>query len=77
MFDLAYLGQLGAIPGWPGAETHPPQPMIAQTRAVLEKYAAAGGTYDEVVFENTGHSPHIEAPSEFAAALQKGLTRGT
>jgi pimeloyl-ACP methyl ester carboxylesterase len=76
MFDLAYLGQLGAVPGWPGAETHPPQPMVTQTRAVLEEYAAAGGSYEEVVFENTGHSPHIESPSEFAAALQKGLARG-
>lgn len=76
MFDLAYLGQLGAIPGWPGAETHPPQPMVTQTRAVLDKYAAAGGTYEEVVFENTGHSPHIEAPAEFAAALHKGLAHG-
>jgi pimeloyl-ACP methyl ester carboxylesterase len=76
MFDLAYLGQLGAVPGWPGAETHPPQPMVTQTRAVLERYAAAGGTYEEVVFENVGHSPHIESPAEFAAALQKGLARG-
>ncbi|GAB1513588.1 alpha/beta hydrolase [Actinophytocola sp. KF-1] len=76
MFDLAYLGQLGAIPGWPGAETHPPQPMIAQTRAVLDRYAEAGGTYEEIVFPDTGHSPHIERPAEFAAALHKGLTRG-
>ena len=76
MFDLAHLGQLGAIPGWPGEETHPPQPMIAQTRAVLERYAAEGGTYEEIVFADTGHSPHIERPAEFAAALHKGLTRG-
>lgn len=76
MFDLAYLGQLGAIPGWPGADTHPPQPMITQTRAALDKYAVAGGTYDEVVFENAGHSPHIESPADFAAALHKGLSRG-
>lgn len=76
MFDLAYLGQLGAIPGWPGAETHPPQPMVTQTRAVLDRYAAAGGAYEEIVFPDTGHSPHIERPAEFAAALHKGLTRG-
>jgi pimeloyl-ACP methyl ester carboxylesterase len=69
MFDLAYLGQLGAIPDWPGAETHPPQPMVTQTRAVLDGY----GPYTEVVIANTGHSPHIEAPAEFAAALHKGL----
>ncbi|TDV44799.1 alpha/beta hydrolase [Actinophytocola oryzae] len=73
MFDLAYLGQLGAIPGWPGAETHPPQPMVTQTRAVLDQYAAAGGTYEEVVIANSGHSPHLEAPAEFAAALSRGL----
>lgn len=76
MFDLAHLGQLGAIPGWPGAETHPPQPMVTQTRAVLDRYAAAGGTYEEVVFPDTGHSPHVERPAEFASALHKGLARG-
>jgi pimeloyl-ACP methyl ester carboxylesterase len=70
MFDLAHLGQLGAIPDWPGAETHPPQPMVTQTRAVLDRY----GPYTEVVIANTGHSPHIEAPAEFAAALHKGLS---
>jgi pimeloyl-ACP methyl ester carboxylesterase len=76
MFDLAHLGQLGALPGWPGPETHPPQPMVTQTRAVLDRYAEAGGTYTEVVIANTGHSPHIEAPAEFAAALHKGLATG-
>ena len=76
MFDLANLGALGALPGWPGAETHPPQPMLAQTRAVLDRYAAAGGTYDEVVVAGTGHSPHIEKPAEFAAALREILAKG-
>lgn len=76
MFDLAYLGQLGAIPGWPGERTHPPQPMVSQTRAVLDRYAAAGGSYEEVVFPETGHSPHLERPAEFATALHKGLARG-
>jgi pimeloyl-ACP methyl ester carboxylesterase len=73
MFDLAYLGQLGALPDWPGAETHPPQPMVTQTRAVLDRYADAGGSYAEVVIADTGHSPHLEAPAEFAAALHKGI----
>jgi pimeloyl-ACP methyl ester carboxylesterase len=69
MFDLANLGKLGFVPGWPGDEACPPQPMVGQTRAVLHRYAAAGGTYTEIVFPNTGHSPHIERPTEFAAAL--------
>ncbi|HEU5475617.1 MAG TPA: alpha/beta hydrolase [Actinophytocola sp.] len=76
MFDLANLGALGAVPGWPGAETHPPQPMVAQTRAVLERYAAAGGTFDEVAIADTGHSPHIEKPAEFMAALREILGKG-
>lgn len=76
MFDLAHLGQLGAIPGWPGPETHPPQPMITQTRAVLDEYASGGGTYEEIVFADCGHSPHLEKPAEFLAALQNILAKG-
>lgn len=75
LFDLAYLGQLGVVPGWPGAEACPPQPMIAQTRAVLERYAAAGGSYREVVYAGCGHSPHVEFPAEVAAELVR-LVRG-
>lgn len=73
MFDLAYLGQLGAVPGWPGADTCPPQPMVAQTRAVLDAYAEAGGHYREVVFADCGHSPHLEHPAKFRAALLEHL----
>lgn len=68
-FDLNQLGAAGVIPGWPGEETAPPQPMLAQTRAVLDRYAAAGGTTREVVFYDCGHSPHIEKPEEFRAEL--------
>jgi pimeloyl-ACP methyl ester carboxylesterase len=71
LFDLAYLGKLGALPGWPGDDECPPQPMVAQTRAVLDRYAAAGGSYTEVVYGGCGHSPHIERPAEFAAELVK------
>jgi pimeloyl-ACP methyl ester carboxylesterase len=69
LFDLAYLGSLGLVPGWPGAEACPPQPMVGQTRAVLDRYAEAGGRYREVVYPGCGHSPHIERPFEFAATL--------
>ncbi|HEY2669677.1 MAG TPA: alpha/beta fold hydrolase [Rugosimonospora sp.] len=71
LFDLAYLGKLGAVPGWPGDEECPPQPMVAQTRAVLDRYAAAGGSYTELVYAGCGHSPHVERPVDFAAALLK------
>lgn len=64
-FDLAYLGQIGAVPGWPGPDACPPQPMIAQTRTVLERYRQNGGQYEEVVIEDAGHSPFIEQPETF------------
>jgi pimeloyl-ACP methyl ester carboxylesterase len=77
LFDLAYLGSIGAVEGWPGADVAPPQPMIAQTRHVLEQYSAAGGTYSETVIEQAGHSPHIERPKEFMDALVAGLDAGS
>src|SRR5215469_9128042 len=63
-FDFGFLGQLGAVPGWPGAEVYPPQPMIAQIHTVLDSYRANGGEYHEVVFADCGHSPHIEKQNE-------------
>jgi pimeloyl-ACP methyl ester carboxylesterase len=69
MFDLAQLGSLGFVPGWPGADECPPQPMVTQTRHVLERYAAAGGSYREIVFTACGHSPHIEQRAKFAEIL--------
>lgn len=65
LLDLGYLGKIGAIPGWPGEEAFPAQPMVSQTRYVLDRYAANGGRYREEVFADTGHSPHIEKPAEF------------
>jgi pimeloyl-ACP methyl ester carboxylesterase len=47
--------------------------MVAQTRAVLDRYAAAGGASREVVLPGVGHSPHVERPQEFAAALLEHL----
>jgi pimeloyl-ACP methyl ester carboxylesterase len=74
LFDLAYLGSVGAVPGWPGDRDFPPQPMVTQTRAVLDRYAASGGRYREAVLPGVGHSPHVERPQEFAVALLEHLT---
>ena len=63
-FDFGFLGQIGAVPGWPGAEVYPPQPMKTQVRTVLEKYKANGGEYQEVQLADCGHSPHIEKQDE-------------
>lgn len=69
LMDVATLGEMGVLPGWPGPEVAPPQPMVSQTRAVLERYRANGGTYTELVFENSAHSPHLEEPERFVEAF--------
>jgi len=73
LYDLAYLGSLGAVPGWPGEQTWPPQPMVTQTRAVLNGYAVAGGRYREAVIEDAGHGPHLDQPERFLAELTEHL----
>ena len=74
-FDLNCLGKAGVLPGWPGEETAPLQPMVSQTRAVLEKYAANGGRFTEILLENCGHSPHLEYPDRFIAELTAHIGR--
>lgn len=69
LLDIGYLGKLGYVPGWPGDEIFPAHPMVTQTRYVLEKYKENGGTYEEIVFEDAGHGPHIEKAEEFNSKL--------
>lgn len=75
LFDLGTLGAAGIVPGWPGAEVFPPQPMVTQTRAVLEGYQ----NFTEQVIPETGHSPQIERPDLvnplFHAHLQAAAQR--
>ncbi len=74
--DVAVLGQLGLIKGWPGEDIYPPQPMLKQTRFVLERYAASGGDYEEVVIDDSGHIPFIEQPAAFNAVFHEHLRKG-
>jgi pimeloyl-ACP methyl ester carboxylesterase len=69
LVDLGNLGQLGLVPGWPGADVCPAQPMVAQTRGVLDRYQAAGGRYTEHVLPGCGHSPHLERAGEFTSLV--------
>ncbi|QDZ13426.1 alpha/beta fold hydrolase [Humibacter ginsenosidimutans] len=68
-FDLNTLGKAGVVPGWPGEQVAPPQPMVAQTRQVLDSYADAGGRYREIAQPNCGHSAHLEHQDVVVAAL--------
>jgi pimeloyl-ACP methyl ester carboxylesterase len=74
--DPGTLGSMGLIPNWPGVEVYPPQPMLGQIRHTLERYAAAGGSYKEVVIEDAGHAPFIEKPEAFDAVLHGHLGGG-
>ncbi len=73
LFEMGTLGKLGAVPGYPGEDVYPPQPMVSQTRAVLEKYAEAGGYFQEIVFEDCGHTPYLEKPEAFNEAFHRQL----
>jgi pimeloyl-ACP methyl ester carboxylesterase len=64
LFDFGFLGQIGAVPGWPGNDVYPPQPMKTQVRIILERYKANGGEYQEIQLAECGHSPHIEKQDE-------------
>lgn len=70
-FDFGYLGKMGFIPNYPGESVYPPQPMITQTRYVLESYKENGGKYSEIVMKDCAHSPHIEKFEEFNEILAK------
>ncbi|MEQ6389713.1 alpha/beta hydrolase [Bacillaceae bacterium S4-13-58] len=67
--DLGFLGKGGYVPGWPGDDVMPPQPMVSQMRFVLDQFKENGGQYEEVVMEDTGHSPHIEKADLFNEKL--------
>ena len=73
VLDIAALGAWGMVPGWPGAQECPPQPMLDQIRALLERYRANGGVFFEQIVVDSGHSPSLEKPDEFNAALHAFL----
>ncbi|MFE7846247.1 alpha/beta hydrolase [Microbacterium sp. NPDC057407] len=68
-YDLNNLGKLGIVPGWPGDEIAPPQPMVTQMRDVLERYSTGGGQVTELSLDGVGHTPHLERPAEFRHGL--------
>lgn len=70
MGDFGYLGQLGVVPGWPGADVIPPQPMVSQIGYVLDRYKENGGSYTGVVIKDSGHGCHLDHMKEFADALR-------
>ena len=78
-WEMGTLGKLGFVPGWPGEEVFPPQPMVTQIRDVLDRYAAKGGRVRVEMFEGSGHGPLFDAAErwskvffEFLASVKVG-----
>jgi pimeloyl-ACP methyl ester carboxylesterase len=66
-WEMGTLGQLGVVPGWPGAEAFGPQPMVTQIRTVLEEYERRGGRVQMSMYEGSGHFPPIDAADRWSA----------
>ncbi|MDT7615942.1 MAG: hypothetical protein QOF00_3389 [Pseudonocardiales bacterium] len=74
MLEMGTLGAAGAIPGWPGAEVYPPQPMVSQIRDVLGRYAAAGGSVRTETSTGSGHGPILDAAQRWLDVFTEFLT---
>jgi pimeloyl-ACP methyl ester carboxylesterase len=76
-WDLANLGKLGLVPGWPGENDVPPQPMVGQIRAVLDTYASRGGSVEAHMLEEAAHGPHIDSADRWQPIFFDFLTRNS
>src|SRR3954452_22053595 len=66
-WEMGTLGSVGAVPGWPGTEIFPPQLMVTQIRAVLERYAAEGGSVRSELLTGSGHGPIFDNAERWTA----------
>jgi pimeloyl-ACP methyl ester carboxylesterase len=73
--DPGTWGPTGRLPGFPGPDAYPPQPMMEQIRAVLRDYARTGGACREVAVEDSGHVPFMCHPAEFDQAFHAHLAQ--
>jgi pimeloyl-ACP methyl ester carboxylesterase len=65
-WEMGTLGKAGYVPGWPGEEVFPPQPMVTQIRTVLQRYQTAGGRVQMEMMEGSGHGPHFDAAARWS-----------
>jgi len=68
-WEMGTLGKMGLVPGWPGDEVFPPQPMVTQIRDVLDEYARNGGRVHAEMFEGSGHGPIFDAADRWKAVF--------
>jgi pimeloyl-ACP methyl ester carboxylesterase len=75
--DAVARARVAHADGYPGADVAPPQPMLAQTRAVLDAFAAGGGLVREVVIDGAAHAPHLTALPQLMESLVPHLDGAT
>ena len=82
-WEMGTLGKMGAVPGWPGEDVFPPQPMVTQIRNVLDRYSDAGGSVQIEMFDGSGHGPIFDAAERwstvffaFLASVERGAEMG-
>ena len=75
-WEMGTLGSMELVPGWPGADTFPPQQMVTQIRNVLEAYQGAGGQVHMETFEGSGHGPHIDAADKWSKLFFEFIQKG-
>ena len=74
-WDMGVLGGAGLVPDWPGPEVFPPQPMVDQIRAVLERYESNGGDVRMEMIEGAAHGPHVDHRDEWTGIFLDFLER--
>lgn len=73
-WDLAVLGQSEVVPGWPGPDVCPAQPMVDQVTHVMQRCRGAGADVTIEHFEGSGHAPFIDAQESWQAMFFDFLT---
>lgn len=75
--DFVARARAASLDGYPGEDAAPPQPMLAQTRAVLDAFGASGGHVREVVIAGAAHAPHLTALPQLMESLVPHLDGAT
>ena len=73
--DPGTWGPSGRLPGFPGVDEYPTQPMMDQIRTVLDDYSERGGSYQELAVEGSGHVPFLSHQEEFNSAFHAFIGR--
>ena len=66
-WEMGTLGKMEVVPGWPGEEAFPPQPMVTQIRTVLERYQERGGRLEMHMMPGSGHGPIFDAAERWGS----------